>query len=96
MKVIWSADADRDLSEIIEFIWLDSPAAAVRMNAVFQSAARRLETFPYSGRAGALPGTREMIPHPSYRMVYEIRHETVIIVAVVSTARQWPPVQEDI
>jgi plasmid stabilization system protein ParE len=95
LNVIWSEDADRDRSEIIDHIWLDSPAAAFRMDAVFQSAAVRLERFPYSGRTGVLPGTREVIPHPSYRMVYEIDDEAVTILALAHTARQWPPVEED-
>ena len=35
---------------------------------------------------------RELIPHESYRLVYEIERETVWVLALVHTARQWPPV----
>ena len=36
-------------------------------------------------------GTRELIPHESYRLVYEIEGTTVWVLALVHTARQWPP-----
>ena len=32
--------------------------------------------------------------HESYRLVYEIEQETVWILALVHTAKQWPPVRE--
>jgi hypothetical protein len=43
------------------------------------------------GKTGIIPGTRELIPHESYRLVYEIEQETVWILAIVHTARMWPP-----
>ena len=46
------------------------------------------------GQSGKIPGTRELIPHESYRLVYEIDGETVWILTLVHTARQWPPVRE--
>jgi len=35
-----------------------------------------------------------LIPHESYRLVYEIEGETVWVLALVHTARLWPPVRE--
>ena len=46
--------------------------------------------FPFLERVGAIAGTRELIPHPSYRIVYATSAR-VIILAVVHTARHWPP-----
>jgi addiction module RelE/StbE family toxin len=92
LRVRWSEDADRDRAEIIEDIWLDNPLAAERMEALFKTAATRLERFPQMGRPGAFAGTRELIPHSSYRLVYEIRDDEIIIHALLHTARQWPPV----
>ena len=47
-------------------------------------------TYPKLGRPGKILGTRELIPHESYRLVYEISEGTVWILALVHTARQWP------
>ncbi len=64
------------------------------MDALFSDAAARLAEHPKLGRTGKIPGTRELIPHDSYRLVYEIDGETVWLLALVHTARQWPPVRE--
>jgi toxin ParE1/3/4 len=53
-----------------------------------------LERQPFMGRVGAIEGTREAIPHPSYRMVYQVTDGTVSILAIIHTRRQWPPVSE--
>jgi plasmid stabilization system protein ParE len=64
------------------------------LDALFSDAAARLVDHPKLGKAGKIPGTRELIPHESYRLVYEIDGETVWLLALVHTARQWPPVRE--
>lgn len=38
-----------------------------------------------------IAGTRELIPHESYRLVYEVQADAVWILALVHTARLWPP-----
>jgi plasmid stabilization system protein ParE len=43
------------------------------------------------GRPGQIPGTRELIPHESYRVIYEVKVDTVWTLALVHTARMWPP-----
>lgn len=94
MKVIWSPEAEQDRSDIMEYIAEDNPVAAVRMDELFASAAAKLSDFPYLGHAGKVPGTRELIPHESYRLVYEVYGETVRVLAVAHTSRQWPPAPE--
>jgi len=95
LKVRWSEEAGRDRVEIVADIWADNPPAATRMNAVFEAAARRLADFPHLGRSGAIAGTREFISHPSHRLVYEITNSEIGIHALVHTARQWPPVDDE-
>ena len=91
MRLEWTDNAKRERKTIIGYIWLDNPEAARRMDVRFRSVARLLTHSPYSGRPGAIAGFREFIVHPSYRMVYQIDGETISIVALVHTARQWPP-----
>ena len=95
MKVRWSPDAQRDLTEIVDFIWQDSPKAARRMHGLFRTAALRLVTTPFMGRPGLLPNTRELIPHPSYRLVYQVQGDTIRIISLMHTARRWPPVEDE-
>lgn len=64
------------------------------MDALFSDAAARLSNHPRIGKPGLIAGTRELIPHPSYRLVYEIEQDAVWILALVHTARQWPLLQK--
>ncbi|RSZ55782.1 type II toxin-antitoxin system RelE/ParE family toxin [Massilia atriviolacea] len=50
-----------------------------------------LAAFPRLGHAGKIRGTLELIVHESYRIVYEINGETIGILALVNSSRQWPP-----
>ena len=93
MKVIWTPEAEQDREDIWLHIAADNLRAAVRMDELFSDAAARLADHPKLGRPGKIPGTRELIPHENYRMVYEIDGETVWVLTLVHTARQWPPVQ---
>ena len=94
MKVVWTPEAQQDRAEVWDYIAADNPRAAARMDQLFSNAAARLATHPKRGRVGKIPGTRELIPHKSYRLVYEIEEETVWVLALVHTARLWPPVHE--
>lgn len=85
------AAAKQDRAGIIDQIRADNPRAAARMDRLFSDAATRLTNLPMLGRPGKIPGTRELIPHENYRLVYEVRDDTVWILALIHTARQWPP-----
>jgi addiction module RelE/StbE family toxin len=93
VKVVWTPEAQQDREAIWDYIAVDSPRAAVKMDELFSKAASRLADHPQLGRTGRIPGTRELIPHKSYCMVYAIEQETVWLLALVHTARQWPPVK---
>jgi toxin ParE1/3/4 len=94
LKVIWTREAERDLDEAIEYIAERNPRAAAWMEELVVTAAAKLSEFPNRGKSGLIMGTREIFPHQSYRLVYEVRKGEVWIVAVVHTARRWPPAGE--
>ena len=94
MKVIWTPQAQQDRADIWDYIAADNPRAALRMDLLFSDAAARLAAYPKMAKAGRIAGTRELIPHESYRLVYEIDGTTVWVLALVHTARQWPPLED--
>lgn len=94
MIVRWTPEAEHDRTEIIDVIAEDNPRAAASMDMLFAEAAARLASFPHMARPGKIAGTRELIPHTSYRLVYQVEGETIWILALVHTARQWPPAIE--
>ena len=91
MRVLWTPEAQQDRADVWDYIVIDDPRAAVRIDELFREAAARLAEHPKLGRMGKISGTRELIPHESYRLVYEIENETVWILTLVHTSRQWPP-----
>lgn len=91
MRVLWTLSAEQDRADIVDFIAQDNPLAAIRMDETFSAAVGRLAEHLLLGRAGQIPGTRELIPHESYRLVYEVRADTIWILTLMHTARQWPP-----
>ena len=95
MRVVWTPEAQEDRASIWDTIAADNPRAAARIDALFSAAASRLANLPKMGRPGKIPGTREVIPHENYRLVYEIEGETVWVLALVHTRRQWPPIRPE-
>lgn len=94
MKVIWTPQAQQDRADIWDYIAVDNPRAALGMDLLFRDAAARLAAYPKMSKAGRIAGTRELIPHESYRLVYEVDGTAVWVLALVHTARQWPPLED--
>jgi toxin ParE1/3/4 len=92
VKVVWTLEALQDREAIWDYIAADNPLAAVRMDQLFSDCASGLADYPMLGHAGEVAGTRELTPHKSYRLVYEIVGDVVWILVLIHSARQWPPV----
>jgi toxin ParE1/3/4 len=91
MRIIWRRAALNDLEAIREFIAQDNPQAATRVHAAVRTAVDPLASYPNLGRAGRVDGTRELIVVDlPYVIVYRVLEDTVRILAVIHTSRQWP------
>jgi len=52
----------------------------------------RLARHPAMGRAGRVPGTRELVVSGTpYVIPYRVRGEVLEVLRVFRAARQWPP-----
>jgi addiction module RelE/StbE family toxin len=90
-QLLWTADAVEDRARIRAFIATENMQAAKEIDLRFFQSTEKLRRFPYLGRLGRTPGTRELIPHEHYRIVYQVSGDIVIILTILHTARQWPP-----
>ena len=93
MELLWTRPARADRREIYEFIAADSVCAARKMDLIFAEKADILTRFPELGRPGRVPGTRELLAHRHYFLIYRIREDVVQILRLLHTSRQWPPDQ---
>ena len=93
--IIWLPAAAEDLREIHEFIGSQSQAYADAMIDRIIVAVEDLSRFPRKGHRVEEPGVRRMevrqwVVHP-YRVVYRIREQRVIVLAIIHGARKMGP-----
>ena len=91
MNIAWVPEAVKDRSDIWDYLYALNPRAAVEMDRRFSDCVEHLTLNPHIGSVGLVVGTRELIPHPSYRLVYQIDQDRIWILTLVHTSRQWPP-----
>lgn len=90
MKLFWTGPARQDRRLIYQHIEADNPRAALMLDDVFSAKAARLIETPCLGRPGVVDGTRELVAHRNYVLVYDVRPDRVRILRVLHVARQWP------
>lgn len=90
MQLEWYPEAEMDLDEIVGYIFDHNPSAALQIEDLILSAAQNLSSTPYIGRPGYSFGSRELVVHPNYMLVYRISEPKVFIMAIVHTSQQYP------
>jgi addiction module RelE/StbE family toxin len=88
----WVDQATRQLDQAHDYIALsNSEEVAARITMRIVASVQRLAAFPASGRAGRVPGTRELvISHTPFIAAYAVEKDRIVILAVYHGARQWP------
>jgi len=90
LPIQWRATARTDLAEIIGYITERNPAAATSMLATLESAIEPAAEHPYLYRPGRVPGTREVVAHPNYILVYRVAVDCIEVVNVLHARQQYP------
>jgi toxin ParE1/3/4 len=92
MTPVWSPEAIDDLAALRAYIDQDNPAAAQRMvGRIIENVETLLPNNPGMGRAGRVPGTRELvIPRTPFIVPYRLVDNTLQILRVYYGARRWP------
>ncbi|WP_240162501.1 type II toxin-antitoxin system RelE/ParE family toxin [Glaciimonas sp. PAMC28666] len=93
MKLVWAQLAREDRKAIREYIAIDNPSAALDLDELLSEKATRLVDHPELGRLGRMQGTRELIAHRNYLLIYDIAGDSVRVLRVLHASRQWPPVR---
>jgi toxin ParE1/3/4 len=89
LEVKWSPEAIEDLESIAAYIARDSDFYARSVVSEILSLSRRIGAFPYIGRMVPEIGAEEVRERfvYSYRLIYRIQSEQVLIVAVIHGKR---------
>ena len=91
MRLVWTILASLDRKQIREYIAEDNPAAALALDELISEKGSRLVDHPGLGRLGRVPGTRELVVHQNFILIYDTAGDRVRILRVLHAARQWPP-----
>jgi len=87
MALKWTKTALRCVDEIAGFISKDNPPRATSFVLELKEAVTKLQVHPGIGRAGRVPGTRELVLHKNYIAIYRVRGDDVEILRLHHVAR---------
>ena len=92
MKGYWTQNAIRHLTNIYEYIALNSPTYAIRMVDRITQRSEQISTQPFSGRKVPeyeAEDIRELIEKP-YRIIYRLKQDQIDVLAVIHGAQLLP------
>lgn len=91
MKIVWTPRSRRNLRDAARYLTQFNPLAALSMVRTLRAAPQQLLQYPASGRPGRVDGTRELVViGTAYILPYRVHHDTIEILAVIHSSRQWP------
>lgn len=90
MRLVWTRLANADRQKIREYIAQDNPAAALALDELFSEKTKRLVDHPNLGRPGRVAGTRELVAHQNYILIYDTVDDHVRLLRVLHASRQYP------
>lgn len=87
--ITWKKQAINDLIKIGKKIAIDSPVNAAKIVTLVEDKITPLSAHLNLGRVGRQRGTRELVAHESYIVIYRVLEKRVEILRE-HTAQQWP------
>ncbi len=90
LPVQWLAKASSNLATIIDYISERNDTAAEELQDEIERAASQLPQHPYLYRPGRVAGTREIVVHPNYVVVYRVKPTVIEIINVLHSRQQYP------
>ena len=88
MAVKWLKVALENMATIADYIAQDKPDRATSFVREIREKTLVLANFPSVGRAGRVAGTRELIAHKNFLVIYRIKGKNVEIVRVRHVAQK--------
>ena len=87
MLIKWTKTSLRSVDEIAGYIAKDNPMRATSFVLELRDAVTKLQAHPGMGRAGRVPGTRELVLHKNYIAIYRVHGDVVEILRLHHVAR---------
>ena len=89
LPIRWSQSAGTDAKQVFDFLAERSESSALRMLEKIGQALDRLSRHPNLYREGRIAGTREMVIHENYIIVYRVHVDEIEIVSFLHSRRNY-------
>jgi toxin ParE1/3/4 len=88
----WTEQATQQLDQAHDYIaFSNNREVAARITTQIVTGVQQLAAFPMSGKAGRVPGTRELvISNTPFIAAYAIDKTDIVILAIYHGAQRWP------
>lgn len=90
LSISWAEEARSDLLEIVQYVAERNPAAAAQLARTIEESTWPLPEHPYLFRPGRVPGTREIVAHRNYIVVYRVELASIEILRVLHARQEYP------
>ena len=88
MAVKWLKVALENMATIADYIAQDKPDRATSFVQEIREKTLVLADFPSVGRAGRVAGTRELVAHKNFLVIYRVKGKTIEIIRVRHVAQK--------
>lgn len=91
-RLVWRPMALADRDAMMDYIAKDNPQAAIALDDKLEAKAEQARMQPSFYKVGRVRGTREIVVHPNYVLVYAVEDDgkTVVVLRVLHAAQRWP------
>jgi len=90
LPIVWRKRALNNLAKIIGFISAENPTAAKKIKNLIQESILPVAEHPYLYRSGRVSGTREIVVHPNYVLIYRVTAVSVEVVNILHARQEYP------
>ena len=90
LDLTWRPSARARPASVVDYIAARDPFAAQRIKNLIDDHIALARTVPGMGRPGRVKGTRELIVHPNYIVVYGHDDDTLTVLRILHARQRYP------
>lgn len=90
LPIKWTDEAKTDLYSLIAFIAEENPYAAESLLQRLEDCVLPAAEHPYMFRLGRVAGTREIVAHPNYILIYQVVNDHIRVLNVLHSRQEYP------
>jgi toxin ParE1/3/4 len=90
LDLIWRPEAERQFLGMLEYIAARNAAASLRIKRLVDDRIALALAVPGIGRPGRVAGTRELVVHPNYIVIYTHDGTTLRVIRVLHSRQRYP------